>query len=228
MKTALVVAAHPDDEVLGCGGTIASLADDGWHVHVLIMAEGITSRDDSRNRARKSKELTALAKAAHAANNALGAASVTLKDFPDNRMDSVDILDVVKAIEEWVSKYKPSLVFTHNAGDVNVDHQIIHDAVVTACRPLPGSSVKELLFFEVPSSTEWRPATSRPVFAPSVYYNIAKQLPKKLKALKAYASEMRPFPHPRSLKAVEALAIWRGASSGHDAAEAFAIGYGLR
>jgi LmbE family N-acetylglucosaminyl deacetylase len=225
MKTALVVAAHPDDEVLGCGGTMAKLAADGWHVHVLIMAEGITSRDATRNRAGKAKELTKLAKSAHAANKVLGAASVTLRDFPDNRMDGVEMLDVVKVVEEWIKKYKPQLVFTHNASDINIDHQVVHDAVVTACRPLPAASVKQLLFFEVASSTEWRPHASRAPFAPAVYFDIAAQLPKKLKALQAYASEMREFPHPRSLKAMEALAVWRGASCGCGAAEAFAIGY---
>lgn len=228
MKSALVVAAHPDDEVLGCGGTIARLASEGWAVHVLIVAEGATSRDSSRDRDARQGELSELARAANAANAILGAASVMLGDLPDNRMDSMDLLDVVKLVEQAVSTHSPSLVFTHHVGDLNVDHRVLHDAVVTACRPLPGTCVEELLFFEVASSTEWTPASSGPVFAPTVFYDITAHLQAKLAALAAYASEMRPFPHARSLKALEALALWRGASCGLEAAEAFALGRARR
>ncbi|HUY68429.1 MAG TPA: PIG-L deacetylase family protein [Alphaproteobacteria bacterium] len=224
-QTALVFTAHPDDEVLGCGGTIARLAAEGWHVHVIIMAEGITSRGTTRNRAAKGKALRALEKAARTANRLLGTASLTLRDFPDNRMDGVELLDIVKAVEECVWKYKPSRVFTHHAHDVNIDHQMIHDAVVTACRPTPDSPVRELLFFEVASSTEWRPAASRQPFAPMLSIDISGHLATKVEALRAYASEIRPFPHPRSIKAAEALAVWRGASCGCAAAEAFEVGY---
>jgi LmbE family N-acetylglucosaminyl deacetylase len=228
MKTALVVAAHPDDEVLGCGGTVARMSSEGWSVHVLIVAEGATSRDSSRDRDARQGELSELARAANAANAILGAASVVLGDLPDNRMDSIDLLDVVKLVESAVSTHRPSLVFTHHVGDLNVDHRVLHNAVVIACRPLPGSCVEELLFFEVASSTEWTPSTSGPAFAPTVFYDITAHLQAKLAALAAYESEMRPFPHARSLKALEALAIWRGASCGFDAAEAFALGRSRR
>ena len=228
MKSALVVAAHPDDEVLGCGGTIARLSSEGWAVHVLIVAEGATSRDSSRNRDARRGELSELGRAANAANAILGAASVVLGDLPDNRMDSIDLLDVVKLVEQSISTHTPRLVFTHHVGDLNVDHRVLHDAVVTACRPLPGTCVEELLFFEVASSTEWTPSPSGPMFAPTVFYDITGHLATKLAALAAYASEMRPFPHPRSLKALEALALWRGASCGLEAAEAFALGRARR
>jgi len=221
-KSALVVAAHPDDEVLGCGGTMARLASEGWAVHVLIAAEGATSRGLTRDRESRQGELSELARAAHAANALLGAASVTLGDLPDNRMDSVDLLDVVKVIEAAVDRYRPRLVFTHHRGDLNVDHTVLHDAVATACRPLPGSCVRQLLFFEVASSTEWRPSGEG--FVPNVFYDISAHLPAKLRALEAYASEMREFPHARSIRALEALALWRGASCGHAAAEAFSAG----
>jgi LmbE family N-acetylglucosaminyl deacetylase len=228
MKSALVIAAHPDDEVLGCGGTIARLASEGWAVHVLIVAEGATSRDDSRNRGARAGELSELAQAAQAANAILGAASVVLGDLPDNRMDSVDLLDIVKTVEQAVARHRPSRVFTHHAGDLNIDHRLLHDAVLTACRPLPGSVVEELLFFEVASSTEWTPAASGPSFAPTVFYDISGHLDRKLAALEAYASEMRPFPHARSVTALAALARWRGASCGFEAAEAFALGRARR
>ena len=143
-------------------------------------------------------------------------------------MDSVDLLEVVKPIEDALARHRPALVFTHHRGDLNIDHRVLHDAVVTACRPVPGSSVEELLFFEVASSTEWRPAASAPVFAPAVFYDIGAHLQTKLDALAAYASEMRPFPHARSSTALEALAKWRGASAGFAAAEAFELGRARR
>jgi LmbE family N-acetylglucosaminyl deacetylase len=228
MNSALVVAAHPDDEVLGCGGTMARLAAEGWRVHVLIVAEGATSRELVRDRDAHADALSELARAAQAANARLGVASVSLGDLPDNRMDSLDLLDVVKMVEEAVAQHRPSLVMTHHAGDLNIDHRILHDAVVTACRPIPACPVRELLFFEVASSTEWRPAVSAPAFAPQVFYDISGHLAAKREALSAYATEMRPFPHSRSIEAVEALARWRGASCGVPAAEAFTVGRALR
>jgi len=224
MKTALVIAAHPDDEVLGCGGTIARLAHEGWSVHVFIVAEGATSRAQTRDRGAKQTELSELERAAKEANAILGAASVTMGQFPDNRMDSLELLDVVKVVESAVDRHRPSLVFTHHCGDVNIDHRVLHDAVISACRPLPGVPVRELLFFEVASSTEWRPPSSGRSFEPNIYYDISSHLHTKLRALDAYASEMREFPHARSIKSVEALATWRGASCGHLAAEAFSLG----
>lgn len=224
MKTALVVAAHPDDEVLGCGATIARLSNEGWSVHVLIMAEGATSRSRKRDIQASSQELSALAKCANEANKILGSASLSLLSLPDNRMDSIDLLDVVKLIEESILKLKPSLVLTHHAGDVNVDHVILHDAVIAACRPQPNHVVRELLFFEVPSSTEWRPASSGIYFAPNCFYDVSEYMDKKIDALLAYGSEMRMFPHPRSIDAVSHLAHWRGASVGCRAAEAFVLG----
>ena len=154
-KTILVVAAHPDDEVLGCGASIAKWTASGSIVHILIMAEGSTSRDLVRNREAKSEELLLLEKSAHQAGNILGAASVKLLGFPDNRMDSLDRLDIIKAIEVEIERLKPHTVVTHHCCDLNLDHRITHEAVVTACRPQPGHPVQLLLSFEVLSSTEW-------------------------------------------------------------------------
>jgi LmbE family N-acetylglucosaminyl deacetylase len=221
---ALVVAAHPDDEVLGCGGAIAKMADAGWDVHILIMAEGATSRAAKRDRTAAAHELHALGAAATTAAKTLGAKSVELLSFADNRMDGVDLLDIVKSIEQKVAQVKPTRLLTHHRGDVNIDHQRIHDAVLAAARPLPEGSIKELLFFEVASSTEWRPAVSGSPFAPAMFIDIGATLERKLRALEAYRSELRPFPHPRSLLAVERLAQWRGATVGCSAAEAFEVG----
>lgn len=224
MNRALVIAAHPDDEVLGCGGSIARMADEGWQVHVLILAEGATSRANHRDRSQHTDELSELQRCAHEAGRILGVHDVELDTFPDNRMDSVHLLDVIKRVERAVERVQPSRVLTHHVGDVNVDHNVIHHAVAAACRPLPGSCVKEVLYFEVASSTEWRHARSQPPFAPNLFVDISTTLDRKLRALQAYATEMRPFPHARSVLALEHLARWRGATVGRDAAEAFEIG----
>ena len=227
----LIIAAHPDDEVLGCGGTMAKLASQGVQVHVVILAEGITSRDKKRDRTAKHKELGSLKKAAEAANKMLGVTSLTFHDFPDNRMDGIELLDIIKCVESHIDKIRPQMVFTHHAGDVNIDHQITHKAVVTACRPLPEHPVQSLLFFEVPSSTEWQPPQSGTPFSPNWFVDIGEKgnsdqtfLDIKLESLKCYRSEMRPWPHPRSIEAVKSTAQCRGASVGIPAAEAFVLG----
>ncbi len=220
-KKVLVIAAHPDDEVLGCGGTITRHADSGDQVQILIVAEGSTSRQQERDRAQVRNELSALAQAAQTAGSILGAAGVDLLDLPDNRLDSLDRLDLIKRIEECVERHQPDCVYVHHAGDVNVDHRRLHEAVVTACRPTPGHVVKRLLSFEVASSTEWQPPGSAQAFQPNWFVDISDQWERKREALLAYATEMRNWPHARSLDAVEHLARWRGAQVGVEAAEAF-------
>lgn len=223
MNQILVVAAHPDDEVLGCGGTIARHADSGDQVQVLIVAEGSTSRQHKSDRSQVGNELSALGKAAQAAGSILGAASVEFLDLPDNRLDPLDRLDLIKRIEECFQRYQPDCVYTHHAGDVNVDHRRLHEAVVTACRPTPGHVVKRLLSFEVASSTEWQPPGSAPASQPNGFVNISDHWERKLDALVAYSSEMRDWPHARCLEAVEHLERWRGAQVGVEAAEAFCL-----
>ena len=223
MDSVLVVAAHPDDEVLGCGGTIARHAEAGDQVQVLVVAEGATSRQDQRNRLQAGDELSALAQAAQTAGSILGAAGVELLDLPDNRLDSIDRLDLIKHIEQHIDRHQPQVVYVHHAGDVNVDHRRLHEAVVTACRPTPGHPVRRLLSFEVASSSEWQPPGSAPAFQPNWFVDISGQWPRKREALLAYSSEMRPWPHARSLEALEHLARWRGAQVGVAAAEAFCL-----
>jgi len=223
-KKVLVVAAHPDDEILGCGGTIAWHVSEGDEVHVLILAEGMTARSDQRKKELYVHELSALAQAAYTANNILGVRSVVLQNFPDNRMDSIDLLDIIKVIEAKIKEFSPDIVYTHHAGDVNIDHRRTHEAVIAATRPMPGVSIMKLLFFEVASSTEWQVPYSATPFTPNYFVNISQTLNLKIKALEAYASEMRDFPHPRSYQALEYLARWRGAIVGVDAAEAFFLG----
>ena len=220
----LVVGAHPDDEVLGCGGTIARLVREGSEVHVLLLADGETSRRTTSGRVLTQPWVTGRNEACEAARAVLGYATVESLGLPDQRLDSLDLLDVVQGVEAVIERRRPALVFAHNMGDVNLDHRVVHDAVVTACRPQPGHSVRQLLFFEVPSSTEWRPPGSAPPFSPNWFVDISTTLVVKKRALEAYGRELRAFPHSRSLEAIEALAKWRGASVGVSAAEAFMLG----
>lgn len=227
MKQILVIAAHPDDEVLGCGGTIVKHIDNGDKVHILILAEGVTSRDMERDRNSSIKDISKLKKAAHKAHKILGSNSIKLMDFPDNRMDSVDLLDVIKVIENEINKINPEIIYTHHSNDLNVDHRITHQAVFTACRPEPNTIVKKIYCFEVPSSTEWQDPMAVTPFMPNTFVDISNTLDKKLSALKTYESEMKIWPHSRSIKAVDHLAHWRGASSGFEAAEAFTLSRNL-
>ena len=220
----VVIAAHPDDEVLGCGGTLARMSSEGRAVHILLMADGETSRDSGSEQKVNQDRLAARKAAAVAACKILGCTSVELLALPDNRLDGLELLDIVKEIDAFVHRHQPVTVLTHHASDVNIDHRVIHDAVISACRPQPDFPVKELLFFEVPSSTEWRPPSSIESFNPNWFIDISSTLHMKLQALEAYEAELRVFPHPRSLKAVQALAWWRGATVGVHAAEAFVLG----
>lgn len=219
-RSILVIGAHPDDEVLGCGGTMARLAAEGDDVHCLLLADGESSRSTVDLKSHIDQRQTAARQAA----DTLGCKSVLVHSLPDNRLDSVALLDVVKLVESRISDVRPEIIFTHHRGDVNVDHRIVHEAVMAASRPQPGFCVRQLYFYEVASSTEWRFADNHMSFSPNAFFDISTHLAKKLEALEAYAQEMRTFPHPRSAKAVEALARWRGATVGVEAAEAFSLG----
>ena len=221
-KTVLIFAAHPDDDILGCGGTIAKFVKQGFKTHVVFLSEGESSREGILNIDNLINERKQNAKKAL---KILGCTSIEFLDFPDNRLDSIDLLNVVKKVEYYIDTYKPSTVLTHYAYDLNIDHQITHKAVVTACRPQPNCPVKELLFFEIPSSTEWNLSNA---FMPNYYVDISKTLFLKKKALKIYKNEMRLFPHPRSIQAIENLSNYRGSSIGCKAAEAFLIGYKIK
>jgi LmbE family N-acetylglucosaminyl deacetylase len=222
-KRICVIVAHPDDEILGLGGTLARLTRQGCEVHTLILAEGITSRYKSRNDPRVKMELDDLRCHAEAANRCLGVERLTMRSLPDNRMDSIDLLDLVKVVEQFIVETQPEVVFTHWRYDVNIDHQRISDAVVTALRPMPGNQIGALFFMETLSSTEWTPHASQ-AFWPNAFCDISDTLAVKIEALSHYQGEMRPPPHARSLENIMALARFRGCSIGVDAAEAFVCG----
>lgn len=219
-KKVLVIVAHPDDEVLGCGGTIAKHKDIGDEVTVLIMADGVNSRDDKF----KNESVDERRSSAKQANSILKVDDLIFLSFPDNKMDTLPLLDIIKSIENVMIEFRPDVIYTHSLNDLNIDHCVVHNAAITASRALPAQSVKQLLFFEVPSSTEWRTSTSNNIFNPNWFSDISDTLDLKMKALSAYEKELHEFPHPRSLIAVECLAKWRGACSGVLAAEAFELG----
>lgn len=212
----LVIAAHADDEALGCSGTMARHAAAGDEVHVVFLTDGVGARGHGQDRAAESRRA-----AANEAARILGARPPIFLDFPDNQLDTVPLLEVTRSIEAIADTLRPEIVYSHHAGDLNVDHRICQQAVLTAFRAFPEQSVRAIHGFEVCSSTEWAFASAGPAFVPTRYVDISAFLEIKLAALDAYATEMRDFPHIRSAKAVGALAVWRGACVGCDAAEAF-------
>jgi LmbE family N-acetylglucosaminyl deacetylase len=217
-----VVAAHPDDEVLGCGGTIARRAAEGDDVYIAIFGEGITSRYSDRAEADQ-QLLTALHGDSRRVADQLGARDLFMYSLPDNRFDTVPLLDVVKIIEGLVDRLKPEIIYTHHGGDLNIDHVVLNRAVLTATRPVGPSSVRAIYCFEVASSTEWAFGQYGGAFRPNVYVDIAGTLERKITAMEAYESEARPFPHPRSPDALRAIARRWGSQVGLQAAEVFEL-----
>ncbi|HUE91249.1 PIG-L family deacetylase [Pseudomonas sp.] len=216
-KSVLVVAAHADDEALGCGGTLARHVAEGDRVHVLFLADGVTARVDVDRQAQQRRQ-----RATEQACAELGVTELSFLGLPDNRLDSLPLLEVVQPLEALLARLKPQLIYTHHMGDLNVDHQVAHQAVLIASRPLPGQSVREILTFEVMSSSEWSNPGYLP-FLPNHFVDISAQLLAKLAALDCYAEEMRPAPHSRSRQHLAALALHRGHSVGVAAAEAFML-----
>lgn len=218
----LVVAAHPDDEVLGCGGTMAKLADAGHEIAIAILGEGVTSRADSREDGDQNKLRELHGCSRHAAD-LIGAKHLHMFNLPDNRFDTVALLDVIKPIERLVEEFEPEIVYTQHGGDLNIDHQVTFRAVMTAVRPMQGSPVRALYAYEVNSSTEWSFQQFAPEFRAQVFEDISGFLDKKIEAMNAYSEESRPFPHPRSAEALRAQAVKMGSVCGMGVAEGFQL-----
>ena len=217
-KNVLIVAAHPDDEALGCAGTMAKHVASGDKVHVIFMTNGVGSRNTTSNSDIENRQA-----AARKSADILGVTSMEHFDFPDNKMDTVSLLDIVKSIENVINKLQPEIIYTHHIGDLNIDHQITHRAVITACRPEPGFSVKELYSFEVLSATHWQSQSMGIAFTPNYFVNISDYIGLKIRALRFYDEEMRDYPHIRSYDSVENLSKFRGSLVGIENAEAFCI-----
>lgn len=218
MMKVLVVAAHPDDETLGVGGTIARYSKQGDEVWVCILTEGVTSRH---------QDVELQKECASKACQVLGVRKVVFCDLPDQRLDALPLLDVIRPIQDCVDELKPDIVFTHFKGDVNQDHRIAFQATMVATRPFGDNTVKRLLCYDTPSSTEWAAPFTGSFFAPNVFVDISSTLDSKIRAMQKYAntyiSEMRPYPHPRSYDAIEIYAKRYGVVVGMRAAEPFML-----
>lgn len=218
----LVVAAHPDDEVLGCGGTIARLSQEGHDVHILILGEGITSRFKNRGKG-PIHEVDILRTQCCEVARLLGAKRVSTRNLPDNQFDSIPLLTIVKEIESEIKTVKAECVYTQHGGDLNIDHVLVFRATLTATRPTADHPIKAVHAYEVPSSSEWSFQKFSPVFHPNVFVDISKTLDLKIRAMARYESEAREFPHPRSPEAIRAVAQRWGSVAGVEAAEAFEL-----
>lgn len=219
----LVVAAHPDDEVLGLGATIHKLiTEHGCKVRAVILGEGITSRSGKKNKQKWGKELNIHKKNILSAQKFIGYGSVGIYDFPDNRFDSVDLLDIIKVVEKEKNEFKPEIIFTHHGGDLNIDHRKAFEAVITATRPMENENVKTIITFETPSGTEWRASSDPYHFVPNLFFEISrKNLQAKIEAMESYEFEKREYPHPRSPEALKIQAQRWGIVTGKLYVEAF-------
>jgi LmbE family N-acetylglucosaminyl deacetylase/folate-dependent phosphoribosylglycinamide formyltransferase PurN len=212
-KKILIVAAHPDDEVLGCGGSIIKYKE-SHDIEVMFMTNGVSARGKNKIKAlERKKHCLALFKY-------LELRKPSFLNFPDNQMDTIPLLRIVKNIENKIKVFKPEIIFTHFSDCLNIDHRRTYEAVITACRPIENLSVKKILSFEVLSSTEWALFKNK-TFQPNYYINISKEIKKKISLMKFYKDELKDYPHSRSLKGIEALARSRGISSGVKFAEGF-------
>ena len=215
-KKILVVAAHPDDEVLGCGGTIMKHASRGDEVAVLFMTNGVGARG-SDIEAIKQRKLSA-----EKVKKILKIKKLIFLDLPDNQLDTVPLLEIIKKIESVIKKFNPDTIYTHYINDLNIDHEITCRAVMTASRPQPKMRLKEIFSYEILSSTEWQ-IDRNSAFSPNFFNDISKEINSKIKALKSYSSEMRDYPHTRSIENQISQNKIRGASVGLKYAEAFSI-----
>lgn len=210
-KRALVIASHPDDEILGSGGTIKKLINDGFEIVTVIVAKG---RKEEEHHIQKFTSL---------ANSHLGVGKIIFMQFPNLKLNTVPLHEITKEIEKLLDTYTPDIIFTHHYGDLNQDHQVTFQAVMTAARPLPGKKPIEILCFETVSSSEWTQNTQDKLFKPTYFVDISDTINDKLEALRHYDVEMRTFPHPRSYEGVQYLARVRGMTVGVEYAEAFEI-----
>ena len=224
-KKILVVVAHPDDELLGLGASMNKLINEqNCKVRTVILGEGITSRSEKRDTEKWKNELVIHRKNIESARKFVGYESVGIYNFPDNRFDTVALIDIIKVIEKEKEDFQPEIIFTHHGGDLNIDHQRTFEAVITCTRPMEQEKVSIVITFETPSGTEWRASTDPKHFIPNLFIEISEDnLNSKINAMESYSFEKRTYPHPRSPESLKILAQQRGMSVGKFFAEAFCI-----
>ncbi|MGA1823508.1 MAG: PIG-L deacetylase family protein [bacterium] len=209
----LIVAAHPDDEILGCGGYIAKYHDT-HELYVVILTNGAEGRYEK-------SMVPTLKNQAIKANQIVGTKEVYFENLPNQGMDTIPLTDSIGVIEKYIDMIKPTTLFIHSSKDLNKDHRIVYEAGITAARPYPGQSVERIYTYFTASSTEWNSIGDS--FMPNTYVTIKKELEKKIKAMKCYTTECRPYPHPRSAEALTHYASFWGISAGMEYAEPFAL-----
>jgi LmbE family N-acetylglucosaminyl deacetylase len=224
-KKIMIVVAHPDDELLGLGATMNRLIKDfNVITHLVILGEGITSRSDARDVEKWEKELSIHKLNITNAAKVIGYHSTSIYNFPDNRFDTIALLDIIKVVEKEKNIFNPDVIFTHHGGDVNIDHQKTFESIIVACRPIKDENVKAIITFETPSGTEWMASTEVRRFIPNIFINVSyENLQSKIKAMECYEFEKRKYPHPRSPEALSILAQRYGVMIGGVYAEAFAL-----
>ena len=220
-KKVAIIAAHPDDEVLGMGGTISKHTKNGDTVNILFLSDGDTGRDKKYIKKKRDKEIKLRKESAEKVGKLLKINSIEFEDYPNLRMDKYSVLEITQKIEKRLKKWKSQIIYTHHSSDTNIDHNICHKATIIACRPLPKSSIKSIRCFEILSSTEYSVSNFGTNFSPNLFVDVTKHKKKKIECLKAYDYELRPYPFPRSIKVVEAQLTIRGSQVGLEAAEAF-------
>ncbi len=217
LKRILSIAAHPDDEMLGCGGTLALAASKGDKVRSVILGQGLLSRKHPET------SLNTLQEDSRKANRILGVDSTGFYELPDNAFDTVSLLSIVQIVEQEISSYSPDIIFTHYGHDLNVDHRRTFEAVLTACRPQPGFKNPDIYSFFVSSSTDWIDGNLFLSYAPNVYVDISATIERKLEALSYYRSEMKEYPHSRSIEALRIFSKYWGNRIGREYAEPFIL-----
>lgn len=217
-EVVLVVVAHSDDESISMAGTIVKHISKGDKVFVVSMTDGVGAYDNVNIDMIKHRKISS-----DVASQELGFKWGDCYDFNDNAMDEYPLIEIVKAVEKAKLKYKPTLVYTHSGADLNVDHKVVANAVLTAFRPQPNEACKELRLFEVASATDYGNSSITGLFSPNLFINISNEWPYKERALKAYSAEMRDYPHSRSIEGIKNLANLRGNQIGYELAEAFEV-----
>jgi LmbE family N-acetylglucosaminyl deacetylase len=210
----LIIAPHPDDEVLGCGGIMKKYSEAGNHVNVLVVSRGAPKLYSD-------EKIKNVRKEARAAHHILGVKETIFLDFPAPELDTVSVSEISRAIAEVIKKYNIQTVYLPHRGDIHHDHRIVFNAGLVACRPVGQYSVKEIYGYETLSETEWAAPYGDDAFIPTSFVNITEQIDSKLEAFKCFKSQIRPFPNSRSLETIEALAKFRGATVGFERAEGF-------
>lgn len=221
----MIVVAHPDDELLGLGATMNRLINDfEITTHVVILGEGITSRSDAHSPDNWETELKIHKENISKAQQAIGYHAKSIYDLPDNRFDTVALLDIIKIIEKEKESFTPDVIFTHHGGDLNIDHQLTFEAVMTACRPMEHETVKIIITFETPSTTEWRASSDPNHFIPNLFIEVSLgNIEAKIRGMEHYEFEKREYPHPRSPEALKIQSQRWGIALGKYYIEAFCI-----